>query len=112
MPLDGSNLKTFGGAPFTAAEDNDILEARRLGFTFAEIATLIGTGRGATAIDRRYLKLETRAFDQHDAAQVASRAKPRRCLRCSDVFSSAHAGNRICEVCTERNGHISPFEPG
>ncbi len=26
-------------------------------------------------------------------------AKPRRCLRCSEMFLSEHAGNRICPPC-------------
>lgn len=28
--------------------------------------------------------------------------KPRRCLRCSEMFLSKHAGNRICPECTSK----------
>lgn len=33
-------------------------------------------------------------------------AKPRTCLRCSQMFLSAHAGNRICEDCESKDVRI------
>jgi len=37
------------------------------------------------------------------AAQRASSAAQRRCLRCSIDFKSAHAGNRLCARCRQAN---------
>lgn len=33
-------------------------------------------------------------------------ARKRTCLRCNKLFDSAHAGNRICQRCSQINGRI------
>ena len=43
---------------------------------------------------------------------LSSTKEPRKCLRCSGIFPSAHKGNRICGLCKTSNEYDGIFYSG
>jgi len=112
VPLDSTaGFKGTSARPWTAEEDALLIEARALGFKYGEITVLLDRPVGESAIRARLDVLAAREAERRESERLASRQKTRRCLCCQAAFLSQHAGNRLCDVCREAAGHVSPIEP-
>jgi len=64
------------------------------------------------AVNRMYAAMRARERYMLAAQLRNTRVKVRCCLACGDEFLSEGPWNRICPVCSERNGTYSPRSRG
>jgi hypothetical protein len=104
MPLDGVGWRGSGARPWAKRDDTDLLEGRTLGFTFGDLAILLGRPSCHT-VAKRYRALQLRAADNAEEARIAAaatiRTKTRTCLCCGRGFMSSGPGNRRCLPCAD-----------
>lgn len=126
-------LLDLAGAPQPAPQwrmwtDDEVRLAHRLyssGWPYEKIACTMGrTRKSIIAKIRQILDDETDHpeddSDAHEECKVARQESPnqtrwlpshqparRKCLRCGELFNSAHAGNRICPGCSSINARLT-----
>lgn len=91
-------MSYIGPAQYTATEDRDIVEGRRIGLSFDEIALLLNRPSGSS-VRARYQILEDRLPGGRRGSRPTRQI--RKCLGadCGKSFKSSGPGNRMCDGC-------------
>ena len=100
----------MSGRPWSEYMDELLLAMKGRRCSWLDIAEQ--TGRSVSACVARYTRLRGGRAESRVVPKGVPAERPvkirRRCLGCDCMFGSDHAGNRLCECCTEAVDEFAP----